>query len=359
MCSSDLPLSEVLWRRFRKPCDRFFARRKEHQHEREQDWAKNLERKEALCAQAEALRESTEWEPTSTELKRLQGEWRTIGAVRKNKSEAVWQRFRKACDHFFERYKDRDNLERQAAVAAREALCTELEALSPEADGALPDPAPTEPPADLATRVQAAMGAWRQAGEVSRERLEALNSRFALARNRLIDRWPASFQGTDLDPEANRQKAEKLCARVEEILASLSPESTDVSGQDLAARIKNALASNTIGGQAAVEEKWQTAAAEIESAQSAWQRLGPVPGEAGRTLTERFEAAARRFQEKRPRVETPRPAASSGRDRAAGTRERTSGPRDRDGRSHDRDGRGRDRGPGAPRDGAGARDRRR
>ncbi len=358
------PLSEVLWRRFRKPCDRFFARRKEHQHEREQDWARNLERKEALAAQAEALRESTEWEATSTELKRLQGEWRTIGAVRKNKSDAVWQRFRKACDQYFERYKDRDNLERQAAIAAREALCAELEALAPEAapaDGAPPADvtAPVEPHADLAARIQAAMGAWRQAGEVSRERLEALNSRFALARNRLIERWPRSFEGTDLDPEANRQKAERLCARVEEVLASLSPENTAVSGQDLAERIKNALASNTIGGQAAVDEKWQAAAAEIESAQSAWQRLGPVPGDAGRALTDRFDAAGRRVQERRPRVETPRPAATSGRDRAAGARERPSGPRDRDGRSHDRDGRGRDRGPGAPRDGAGARDRRR
>jgi hypothetical protein len=358
------PVSEALWRRFRKPCDRFFARRKEHQHEREQDWARNLERKVALATQAEALRESTDWEATSTELKRLQGEWRTIGAVRKNKSEAVWQRFRKACDHFFERYKDRDNLERQAAIAAREALCGELEALAPEAapaDGAMPSDVmpPAEPPADLAARVQAAVGAWRQAGEVSREQLEALNGRFASARNRLIERWPGSFEGTDLDPEANRQKAEKLCARVEEVLASLSPGNAAVSGQDLAARIKDALASNTIGGQAAVEEKWQAAAAEIETAQSAWQRLGPVPGEAGRALAARFDAAGRRFQEKRPRIETPRPAANSGRDRPVGSRERTSGPRDRDGRNHDRDGRGRDRGAGAPHDAAGARDRRR
>jgi hypothetical protein len=322
------PLSETLWRRFRKPCDRFFARRKEHQHEREQDWAKNLERKEALCAQAEALGESKEWEATSTELKRLQAEWRTIGAVRKNKSDAVWARFRKACDDFFERYKDRDNLERQAAIAAREALCAELEALGSEAG--------PEPPADLAARVQAAMGAWRQAGEVSREKLEELNGRFAGARNRLIEAWPKAFEGTDLDPEANRQKAEKLCARVEELLASLAPESTAVSGQDLAERIKNALASNTIGGQAAVEEKWQAAAAEIESAQSAWQRLGPVPGEAGRALTERFEAAGRRFQERRPRIETKHPAAASGRDRAAGHRDRPSGPRDRPSGPRDR-----------------------
>ncbi len=238
--------SEAIWRRFRKPSDRFFARRKENQDQREKEWAANLAKKTALCEQAEALRDSTDWEAAAAELKRLQGEWKSVGAVRKNKSDAIWERFRKACDHYFERYKDRDNLERQAAVAAREALLTDLEGLAPAAsltDGG-------EAPADLAARVQAAQAAWKQAGEISREQLESLTGRFTQARNRLIELWPGAFQGTDLDPAANRSKAEKLCARVEEVLAQVSPEATP-SGADLAERIKNALASNTIGRQAA------------------------------------------------------------------------------------------------------------
>jgi len=294
--------SEAIWRRFRRPCDRFFARRKENQGQREKEWSENLAKKDALCAQAEALQDSTDWEATTAEVKRLQGEWKAIGAVRKNKSEAIWQRFRKACDHFFERYKDRDNLERQAAAAAREALCQELEGLAP-AEGT--DAA--DPPNDLAARVQASQAAWRQAGEVSREQLEGLTGRFSRARNRLIEAWPRAFEGTDLDPDANRRKAEKLCARVEELLAQVGPPAA-VSGADLAERLKNALATNTIGGAAAVEAKWQSAATEIESAQAAWQRLGPVPGETGRALLARFEAACRRFGEIRPRVVAPKPA---------------------------------------------------
>ena len=293
--------SEAVWRRFRKPCDRFFARRKENQSHREQEWAENLAKKAALCAQAEALRDSTDWDATAGELRRLQGEWKGIGAVRKNKSEAVWQRFRTACDHFFDRFKNRDDLERQAAVAAREALCAELEALAP---GEGPDPA-GEPPPELGARVQAAQAAWRQAGEVPRDVLDALAARFGRARARLVALWPASFQGTDLDPEANRKKAEKLCARVEELLAQLGP--TEASGADLAERLKNALATNTIAGPAAVLARWQAAAAEIESAQAAWSRLGPVPGEAGAALDERFASACRRFQEARPKGEPARP----------------------------------------------------
>jgi hypothetical protein len=302
--------SEPIWRRFRKPSDRFFARRKENQDQREKEWAANLAKKTALCEQAEALRESIDWEAAAAELKRLQGEWKSVGAVRKNKSDAIWERFRKACDHYFERYKDRDNLERQAAVAAREALLTDLQGLAP-AEGVTDG---GEAPADLGARVQAAQAAWKQAGEVSREQLESLSGRFTQARNRLIELWPGAFQGTDLDPAANRSKAEKLCARVEEVLAQVGPEATP-SGADLAERIKNALASNTIGGHAAVQAKWESAAAEIESAQAAWQRIGPIPGEAGRELLARFEAAGRRFQEQRPRIEAPRATAPDRRDR--------------------------------------------
>ena len=113
-------VSQRVWERFRKPCDHFFTRWQEHRNLRSHEWADNLAKKEALCEKAEALRESTDWEAGSAELKRLQAEWRTIGAVKKSRSEAIWQRFRAACDHFFDRYKNRDEHARQAAQDARE-----------------------------------------------------------------------------------------------------------------------------------------------------------------------------------------------------------------------------------------------
>jgi hypothetical protein len=39
----------------------------------------------------------------------------------------------------------------------------------------------------------------------------------------------------------------------------------------------------------------------VEAAQAAWKRVGPVPGEAGRALAARFEAACQRFAASRPR----------------------------------------------------------
>ncbi len=54
-----------------------------------------------LCIQAEALQESTEWKKSTEDLINLQKKWKEIGPVPKKQSDAVWKRFRAACDHFF------------------------------------------------------------------------------------------------------------------------------------------------------------------------------------------------------------------------------------------------------------------
>ena len=314
-------VSQRVWERFRKPCDRFFTRFQEHRGERSREWEQNLAKKEALCEKAEALAASTEWEEASAGIKQLQTEWRTIGPVKKTRTEAVWQRFRAACDLFFDNYKNRDVHAREAARMTREGICAELEALAPAEGPPLP------PPEDLVARVQAAQSAWRQAGGLPQDEQKALDVRFYAARDRLLELHPRAFQGSELDPDASRRRAEKLAARVEGVLESLAPKtaSTAASAADLAARLRDALASNTIGGKEAVEQRWNAAAGEIETAQAAWKRLGPLPGADGRALVERFELACRRFQDERPRpdprraeaprLERPRRDRREGRDR--------------------------------------------
>ena len=120
-----------IWERFRSACDRFFTRRHADLAERKTVWAGNLAKKEALCVKAEALRDSADWDAAAAEMKRLQAEWKTIGPVKKSRSEALWQRFRGAADHFFARYAQRHDIALGERVAAREAICAELEALAP------------------------------------------------------------------------------------------------------------------------------------------------------------------------------------------------------------------------------------
>jgi phage repressor protein C with HTH and peptisase S24 domain len=279
------PETRLVWKRFREACDRFFTRRNEDLAQRKEVWAGNQARKEALCARAEELADSREWEKTAAEMRRLQAEWKTIGPVRRSKSEALWQRFRTAADHFFDRYKRRDEIEIESRQADREGLITELEALFP-AEGA-------EPGADLLEQVRSLRTRWNQSTTAVRSGADPLSGRFVAAMERLLTSFPEPFRGTELDVEASRQRMEKLVSRVENLVAGAEPKQD--SPQDLAARLREALASNTIGGRGGEESKWRGMAEEVRQAQSSFARLVPVPGEAGRQLGERFHKACNRF----------------------------------------------------------------
>lgn len=90
------------FKRFRSACDSFFKQKKEFFKTIKSEFSENLEAKKALCLQAEALKDSTEWKETAEKLIQIQKEWKTIGPTNKKQSDAVWQRFVTACDYFFE-----------------------------------------------------------------------------------------------------------------------------------------------------------------------------------------------------------------------------------------------------------------
>jgi hypothetical protein len=300
------PDTRVVWKRFREACDRFFTRRNEDLAQRKEVWAVNQARKEALCVRAEQLAESREWERAASEIRRLQAEWKTVGPVRRSKSEALWQRFRGACDLFFERYKRRDEIELEARQADRESLAIELEALLPA-----PDTTP-DPPADLLERVRSLRTRWNQSTTAVKQGADPLSGRFVAAMERLLNAYPSAFKGTELDIDASSQRMEKLCARVEGFISDSEPAPS--SSQALAAMLREALAANTIGGRAGEESKWRTMADEVRQAQASWARLVPVPGESGRALAERFHKACNRFFEQyRRRVPQQQQHARSGR----------------------------------------------
>ena len=74
-----------LARRFRTACDTFFTRRKTDLASLKQAWSENASKKEALCAQAEALAESTDWQAALNGIKQLQADWKAVGPVRRNR----------------------------------------------------------------------------------------------------------------------------------------------------------------------------------------------------------------------------------------------------------------------------------
>jgi hypothetical protein len=281
---------KAVWERFRAACDRFFTRRKNDLNERKNVWMANLKKKEAICAQVEALLETTDWDHALAEVKRIQAEWRQVGPVKRNRSEALLARFHAACEKFFDRYAHRNDHEVAQQLAAREQLCADLESVLAAPEGA-------EPESDeaLAKKVLAFKRQWDQGPAITRAQAEPLVARFTAALNAVVEARPAAFKGSELDPEAARKRMEQLCQIVEGFAGDEKAEVKRSPAEILAAQLREALAANTIGGRADDEAKWRNAADEVRKAQAAWRRLGPLPDAAAHDLEARFQKACNRF----------------------------------------------------------------
>ena len=126
--------NQKIYERFRAACDKFFERKRASFTEFKDSMNANLEKKMAIIAEAESLKDSTDWKATGERLIELQKQWKEIGAVPRKKSEQIWKRFRAACDAFFTA---RDN--RPAGpgnfsgnLAAKNALIEEIKAYVPD-----------------------------------------------------------------------------------------------------------------------------------------------------------------------------------------------------------------------------------
>jgi hypothetical protein len=93
--------NQKIYDRFRAACNSFYERKREFYNQYKDNINANLDRKIALCEEAEQLKLSTEWKKATDQFISLQKQWKEIGAVPRKKSEQLWKRFRAACDEFF------------------------------------------------------------------------------------------------------------------------------------------------------------------------------------------------------------------------------------------------------------------
>lgn len=171
---------EALWARFRGALDEFFRRRDEDRTRRKEERSDARNKKEDICARAEAMVESTEWEQTAEAHARLMEEWKGAGWAGRGADEKLWERFSQARNAFFERRREARTLLRNEfdeGRKRREALCEAAEALIESQDvfGAC----------EQAKQLQAE---WKQAGRVPRGVSEELWQRFRAACDKLFER---------------------------------------------------------------------------------------------------------------------------------------------------------------------------
>ncbi|MBO7160287.1 MAG: DUF349 domain-containing protein, partial [Paludibacteraceae bacterium] len=116
----------AIYERFRKACDALFEAKSAFYKQNKEILSANLAKKRSLCEQAEALKDSTDWNATTQKLVALQKEWKTIGAVPHKSSDAVWKRFVTACDAFFDARKAaQKQLKQERKAAYKEAKSTQ------------------------------------------------------------------------------------------------------------------------------------------------------------------------------------------------------------------------------------------
>lgn len=124
-----------IYERFREACDKFFGAKKAFYESAKGILNDNYQAKLDLCVQAEALSESTQWKQTTEEILALQKRWKETGATSRKHSEVVWNRFRAACDKFFEaksKHYESNDTQYSMNLEAKQAIIKELEGIDPK-----------------------------------------------------------------------------------------------------------------------------------------------------------------------------------------------------------------------------------
>lgn len=96
-------VNEEIWNNFKGKIDHHYEIKKEYFSNIRDEQTENYNKKIDLCLKAEDISKRDDWKKATEELLQLQTEWKTIGSTNRKVSEKIWQRFRKACDEFFER----------------------------------------------------------------------------------------------------------------------------------------------------------------------------------------------------------------------------------------------------------------
>jgi hypothetical protein len=142
----------------------------------------NLKQKIALCEQAEAVKESNEWDETSDTLKKLQEDWKGIGPVPEAQRDSIYERFKAACDHFFNRKRNRKSSQDQefeVNLTKKKEVCEAIEKMAKEKE------------ADI-NKLLEQLDNWLEIGFVPRKSMNSIQDRIAKAIDTFINAMPIS-----------------------------------------------------------------------------------------------------------------------------------------------------------------------
>jgi len=182
-----------LWKRYSAARDAFTRRRGTHFASLDAQRKQATGRKDELVAEAESLKESTDWAATANRLKELMAEWKAAPRAAKDVEQKLWERFRAAQDAFFahrsEVFSARD-AEQKVSLDRRHALLAEAEALDVDAD-----------PRAAQARLREIQSQWHDSGRVPRETASGLDRRLRVVDDKIRAAMDSAWRRTT--PESN------------------------------------------------------------------------------------------------------------------------------------------------------------
>lgn len=214
----------------------------------------NLRRKETIVGSMEELGESTDWKSTADAIKAFQAAWKTIGPVPREHGDELWQRFRAAGNHFFERRKAHYEVQEQEQrenLVRKEELCAKAEELSASTEWK-----------QTTEALKLLQAEWKSIGPVPKEHNGPVWDRFRKANDAFFEHRQAHFSQADTDLDENLRRKEDLCARAEELSGSI---------------------------------EWRATAEAFKALQTEWKTIGPAPKDQNGVIWERFRKAADEF----------------------------------------------------------------
>jgi Domain of Unknown Function (DUF349) len=200
-----------LWKRYSAARDGFTRRRGTHFASLDAQRKQATGRKDELVAEAESLKESTDWAATANRLKELMAEWKAAPRAAKDVEQRLWERFRAAQDAFFahrsEVFSARD-AEQKVSLDKRHGLLAEAEALDVDAD-----------PQAAQARLREIQAQWHDSGRVAREVAGGLDRRLRAVDDKVRSAMDSAWRRTTPDSNPLLAQMREQVAEAEARLA--------------------------------------------------------------------------------------------------------------------------------------------
>ncbi|GGG49027.1 hypothetical protein GCM10011414_18550 [Croceivirga lutea] len=101
--------NEATWAKFKETVRSFNKNKNAYYKNLKGEQNENLEKKRRLLAIAHSLKDSDDFDMATPEMKRIQAEWKGIGHVPRKYSNKIWNEFKEACNHYFNRINSKRN----------------------------------------------------------------------------------------------------------------------------------------------------------------------------------------------------------------------------------------------------------